>query len=140
MRRCLAQNVLFFVDNEIIIVVIILPGPLTLLCCVPASGLLNSFSLQGRSPNALPSLALHDHRTCVFRIRSSQLAMGANIIAISLYAHARIHSHTTHSWNADMPASLSSVCACCVKSFKDIEHSCPNDGTLIGVLRRRSPF
>ena len=30
--------------------------------------------------------------------------------------------------------------ACCVKSFKDIEHSCPNDGTLIGVLRRRSPF
>ena len=22
----------------------------------------------------------------------------------TVYAHARIHSHTTHSWNADMPA------------------------------------
>ena len=28
------QNVLFFVDNEIIIVIIILPGPLTLLFCL----------------------------------------------------------------------------------------------------------
>ena len=51
MRRCLAQNVLFLlttiITNEIIIVIIILPGPLTLLFCLPASGLLNWFSPQG---------------------------------------------------------------------------------------------
>ena len=44
-----------------------LPGPLTLFFCLPASGLLNSFSPQSLSPSALPSLALHDHteRTCL---------------------------------------------------------------------------
>ena len=94
MRRCLAQNVLFFVDNENIIV-ILLPGPLTLLFCLPASGLLNSFSPQGLSPSALPSLLSlsmdHDHTALTERKRTC-LEPANNIITV--YAHARIHSHT----------------------------------------------
>ena len=35
--------------------------------------------------------------TCLELIRASQYNS-------TVYAHARIHSHTTHSWNADMPA------------------------------------
>ena len=61
-------------------------------------GLLNSFSPQSysllaRCPVSLSELHDHTERTCL-----------ASPEILSLYAHARIHSHTTHSWNADMPA------------------------------------
>ena len=76
------QNVLFFVDNDMNEII-------SMIARCPVS-LSVSLSMIARCPVSLSTITLN-----------------ARVLAspeISLYAHARIHSHTTHSWNADMPA------------------------------------
>ena len=69
--RILPSCITFALASQPPSVGIQLPGPLTLLFCLPASGLLNSFPPQGQSPSALSGPVLASlHGTHVLAIRT----------------------------------------------------------------------